>query len=99
MSMKSKMFMDKDVFALEEKIGKVKEIEIDPEEWKITHLKIELKKDIAESVLGVKPSAFSQVRNMLAISALNKGVASWTDKGLQLKVSKEQLHMYLRPVV
>ena len=42
--MKSKEFMDKDVFALDEKIGTVKEIEIDPEEWKITHLEIELER-------------------------------------------------------
>ena len=46
--------MDKDVFALDEKIGRVKEIGIDPEEWKITHLEIELEKDIADSVLGAK---------------------------------------------
>ena len=94
--MKSREFMDKDVFALDEKIGKVKEIEVDPEEWKITHLELELTKDTAESVLGVKKGG---VRNMLAISALEKGVARWTDKGLHLKVSKDQLHMYLRPVV
>ena len=94
--MRSKEFMDKDVFALDEKIGKVKEIGIDPEEWKITHLEIELEKNIAESVLGAKKGG---VRNMLAISALEKGVARWTDKGLHLKVSKDQLHMYLRPVV
>ena len=94
--MRSKEFMDKDVFALDEKIGTVKEIGIDPEEWKITHLEIELEKDIAESVLGAKKGG---VRNMLAVSALEKGVARWTDKGLHLKVSKDQLHMYLRPVV
>jgi sporulation protein YlmC with PRC-barrel domain len=94
--MRSKEFMDKDVFALDEKIGKVKEIEIDPEEWKITHLEIELEKDISESVLGAKKGG---VRNMLAISALEKGVTRWTDKGLHLKVSKDQLHMYLRPAV
>jgi sporulation protein YlmC with PRC-barrel domain len=94
--MKSKEFMDKDVFALDEKIGQVKEIEIDPIEWKITHLEIELKKEIAESVLGAKKGG---VRNMLVISALEKGVARWTDKGLHLRVSKDQLHMYLRPVV
>jgi len=93
--MKSKMFMDKDVFALDEKIGEVKEIEIDPEEWKVTHLELELTKDIAESVLGARKGG---VRNMLAISALKKGDARWTDKGLNLKVSKAQLHMYLRPV-
>ena len=95
MSMKSREFLDKDVFAEDEKIGEVKEIEIDPEEWKVTHLEVELEKDVAESVLGVKKGG---VRNMLAISALKKGDARWTDKGLNLKVSKAQLHMYLRPV-
>jgi sporulation protein YlmC with PRC-barrel domain len=95
MRMKSREFIDKDVFALNEKIGKVKEIEVDPEEWKATHLEIELEKNVAESVLGAKKGG---VRNMLAISALEKGVARWTDKGLHLNVSKEQLHMYLRPV-
>jgi len=93
--MKSKEFLYKDVFAEDEKIGKVKEIEIDPEEWKVTHLEVELEKDIAESVLGVKKGG---VRNMLAISSLEKGVARWTDRGLNIKVSKAQLHMYLRPV-
>jgi len=88
--------MDKDVYAKDEKIGKVKGIEVEPEEWKVTHLEIELEKDVAESVLGAKKGG---VRNMLAISALKKGVARWTDKGLHLKVSKEQLHIYLRPVV
>ncbi len=94
--MNSKDFLDKDVFALDEKIGKVKELGINPEDWKVTHLELELTKDIAESVLGAKKGG---VRNMLAISALEKGVARWTDKGLNLKVSKAQLHMYLRPVV
>ena len=94
--MRTREFIDKDVFALDEKIGQVKAIEVDLEEWKITHLEIELEKDIAESVLGARKGG---VRNMLAISALEKGVARWTDKGLHLKVSKEQLHMYLRPVV
>ena len=94
--MNSKDFLDKDVFALDEKIGTVKGIEVDPEEWKITHLEIELKKEIAESVLGANKGG---VRNMLAVSSLEKGTARWTDNGLHLKVSKDQLHMYLRPVV
>ena len=93
--MNSKDFLDKDVFAEDEKIGEVKEIEIDPEEWKVTHLEVELEKDVAESVLGVKKGG---VRNMLAISSLEEGVARWTDRGLNIKVSKGQLHMYLRPV-
>jgi sporulation protein YlmC with PRC-barrel domain len=94
--MKGKEFMDKDVFVLDEKIGKVKEIEVDPESWKITHLEIELEKDIAESVLGAKKGG---VRNMLDVSALEQGAARWTDNGLHLKTSKDNLHMYLRPVV
>jgi hypothetical protein len=80
---------------LDEKIGKVKEIEIDLDEWKITRLEIELEKDIAESVLGAKKGG---VRNMLNVSALEKGTLRRTDKGLLLQVSKDQLHMYLRPV-
>jgi len=94
-SLNSKDFIDKDVYTEDEKIGKVKEMGIDPEDWNITHLEIELTKDIAESVLGAKKGG---VRNMLAISALKKGVARWTDDGLNLKVSKGQLHIYLRPV-
>ena len=94
--MRTREFINRSVFALDEKIGTVKGIEVDPDEWRITHLEIELKKDIAESVLGAKKGG---VRNMLAVSSLEKGVARWTDNGLHLKVSKDQLHMYLRPVV
>jgi sporulation protein YlmC with PRC-barrel domain len=96
MRMKSRDFLDKDVYAEDEKIGQVKEMEIDPKDWKVTHLEVELTKDVAESVLGAKKGG---VRNMLAISALEKGVARWTDRGLNMKVSKAQLHMYLKPVV
>ena len=91
--MRTSEFIDKDVFALDKKIGKVKGIEVDPGEWKVTHLEIELEKGIAESVLGAKKGG---VRNMLNVLALEKGIA---DKRLHLKVPKEQLHMYLRPVV
>ena len=55
------------MFAEDLKIGKVKELGIDPEDWKVTHLEIELEKNIAESVLGVKKGG---VRNMLAVSSL-----------------------------
>jgi sporulation protein YlmC with PRC-barrel domain len=94
--MKSKDLLGKDVFALDEKIGKIKEIEIDQPEWKVTHLEVELDKDVAESVLGAKKGG---VRNMLNVSALEKGTGVWTDEGLHLKVAKDKLHMYLRPVV
>jgi hypothetical protein len=94
--MNSKDFLDKDVFAEDQKIGKVKELGIDPEDWKVTHLEIELEKNIAESVLGAKKRG---VRNMLDTSALKSGVASWTAKGLILRVPKTELHAYLKPVV
>ena len=95
MRMKSRDFLDKDVYAEEEKIGKVKEIGIDPTDWKVTHLEVELTKDIAESVLGAKKGG---VRNMLAASALEKGIARWTDRGLNIRVPKTELHAYLKPV-
>jgi hypothetical protein len=93
---KSKEFMDKDLFALDEKIGKIKEMEVDANEWKVTHLEVELDKNVAESVLGAKKGG---VRNNLNVSALEKGTGMWTDDGLHLKVAKDNLHMYLSPVV
>ncbi len=94
--MKSKEFMEKDVFALDEKIGKIKDIEVDPNEWKVTYLEVELDKSVAESVLGAKKGG---VRNMLNLSALEKGTGMWMNNGLHLKVAKDKLHMYLSPVV
>jgi sporulation protein YlmC with PRC-barrel domain len=93
--MESKKFMNADVYAQDEKIGTVKEIGIDPENWDITHLELQLTRDIAESVLGAKKYG---VHNMLAITALKEGLARWTERGLNIKVSKAQLHMYLKPV-
>ena len=94
--MRTNEFINRSVFALDEKIGTVKGIEVDPDDWRITHLEIELKKDIAESVLGAKKGG---VRNMLNVAALEKGTGMWTEDGLHLKVAKDNLHMYLRPVV
>jgi sporulation protein YlmC with PRC-barrel domain len=93
--MKSKEFIDKDVFALDEKIGKIKEVDIDADGWKVIHLEVELDKDIAESVLGAKKGG---VRNNLNVAALEKGTGIWMDNGLHLKVAKDKLHMYLSPV-
>ena len=42
--MRTREFINRSVFALDEKIGTVKGIEVDPEEWRITHLEIELKR-------------------------------------------------------
>ena len=93
MRVKTKELMDKDVYAEDLRIGKVKEIEIDPEEWKVTHLEVELTKEAAKSLLGARTST----RNRLAISALKKGTACCTEKGIEVKVSKGQLRIYLRP--
>ena len=93
---KSKEILDKELWAVDEKIGKVKEMEIDLDDWRITQLEVELEKNVAESVLGAKKGG---VRNMLDISALEKGTIRRTDKGLLLQIRKDQLHIYLKPVV
>ena len=93
--MKGREFIDKDVFALDEKIGKIKDLEVDPQDWKVTHVEVELDKNVAESVLGAKKGG---VRNNLNVSALEKGTGMWMNDGLHLKVAKDKLHMYLRPV-
>ena len=93
---KGKELMDKDLWAIDEKIGKVKDIEIDLDDWRVTNLEVELEKDVAESVLGAKKGG---VRNMLEISALEKGTIRRTDKGLLLQIRKDQLHVYLKPIV
>ncbi len=96
--MKLQELIDKDVFVEGMRLGKIKGLTIDPEEWKVTHLEIELTKEATEKILGATPAMTKSVRNNLAISALNKGVACCTDSGVDIKVSKAQLHMYLRPV-
>ena len=95
--MKSQELMEKDVFAEGMRIGKIKGLLIDPEEWKVTHLEIEMTKEAAEKILGATPALTKSIRNTLAISALAKGVACCTDSGVDIKVSKAQLHIYLRP--
>ncbi len=78
-------------------VGKVKDIVIGPEEWKITHLEIELTKEASEQIHGVKPALFDLPRNTVAISALEKGTLCCTENGVNLKVTKDQLSLYLRP--
>ena len=50
-------------------------------------------KEAAFDILGAK----TPIRNSLAISALRKGTACCTEDGLEIKLSKAQLHIYLRP--
>lgn len=79
------------------KVGKVKDMVVDGEEWKVTHLVLELTKQTSQDILGVTPALFDLPRQTLAISALEKGAACCTETGIELKVSKGQLGIYLRP--
>lgn len=88
---------DQDVFVDDQKIAEVKDVVIDTEQWKITHLVVELTKEAAEEILGAS-YAVKSVLNKIAISALEKGMACCTDKGVEIRVSKKQLHIYLRPI-
>ena len=86
--------IDKDVFVDNQKIAKVKDLVIDTDEWKITHLEIELKKEAAYELLGVK----STFKNILAISAVGPASKALTkDSGIDLQVARGQLRIYLRP--
>ena len=91
--MKLGEFIDQEVFIEGQKIGKVKDVYFDAENWEITHLEIQLTKEAAHEILGAKTST----RNSLAVSALKEGIAFCTDNGIEIKVSKAQLHIYLRP--
>ncbi len=95
--MKFSELINKPVLVQNEKIGEVKDLTVDPVEWKVTHLEVELTKSASEELLGVTPAITRSARNTLAISALNKGEACCTTKGVELKVSKGQLPIYLRP--
>jgi len=69
-------------------VGEVKEVVIDPSNWKITHLELTLTKDAAELALGIQKAG---IRNMLATSAIGS-----VGKDIKLKVKKGQLHIYLK---
>jgi sporulation protein YlmC with PRC-barrel domain len=91
--MKFSEIMENELYAEGEKIGVIKDIYIDPQEWQVTHLELQLTKEAAKEILGAKTS----IRNTLAISALKKGAACCTNRGIEIKLSKAQLHIYLRP--
>jgi sporulation protein YlmC with PRC-barrel domain len=95
--MKISELLQKNVYADGLTVGKIINIIVEMEELKITHLEIELTKEASEQILGVTPSMFKPAKNTLAVSALEKGAACCSDKGVELKVSKGQLAVYLRP--
>ena len=89
MDMKSEELLGKKIECEDLEVGKVKELIIDADQWKITHLEVELTKEAAELVLGVRKGG---IRNLLAISAIDE-----LKQTIKLKVSKGQLRIYLIP--
>jgi sporulation protein YlmC with PRC-barrel domain len=84
----------KEVYCEGLRIGKITNILIDGEEWKVTHFEIELRKEAAYELVGVK----STFKNLLAISAVGPASKAITkESGIDLQVSRGQLRIYLRP--
>lgn len=90
--MKLSALKDQDIFVAEEKIGKIEDIYVN-QNWQVTHFEIRFTKEAAHEILGAK----MPIRNMLTISAIKEGNACCTYKGLEIKIAKSQLHLYLRP--
>jgi sporulation protein YlmC with PRC-barrel domain len=92
--MKFSELIGKEVYCGGLRVGKVTDIFVDGEEWKISHFEIELRKEAAFELLGVK----STFKNILAISAVGPASKSITkDSGVDLQVARGQLRIYLRP--
>jgi sporulation protein YlmC with PRC-barrel domain len=62
--MKFSQLVDQKVYAEGDfNVGKVKDFLVDQEEWKVTHIEIELSKEASEQVLGVNPDIL-KIREM-----------------------------------
>jgi len=75
------------IYVEEMKLGKIKGVIIDPEEWKLTHLDVEITKEAAKEILGAKTA----IRNKLAISALQKGSDYRKEKGVKISLTFAEL--------
>jgi sporulation protein YlmC with PRC-barrel domain len=92
--MKFSELIEQNVYCEGLRIGKIKDIHVDGEDWKITHFELELTKEAAKELLGAKTS----FRNVLAISAVGPASKSFTkDTGIDAQVSRGQIRIYLRP--
>ena len=92
--MKFNELIGKELYCEGLRLGKITNIIVDGEEWKITHFEIELRKEAAFELLGVK----SSFKNLLAISAVGPASKALTkDAGIDLQVARGQLRIYLRP--
>ena len=95
--MKYSQINDRQVFTDSFEVGRVKDIIFDDGTWKITHLILELTKEASEQILGIKPAVFQSARNRLSLSALEEGAICCSEHRVDLKVSKDQLKIYLSP--
>ncbi|MEM3378897.1 MAG: PRC-barrel domain-containing protein [Candidatus Bathyarchaeia archaeon] len=91
--MKYTDLIGKEIFCHGLRVGKIKDLTIDGKEWKITHLEVELRKEAAQEVLGVK----SSFKNLLAISAAGAASKALAKDRVTCQVSKGQLRIYLKP--
>jgi len=89
LDLKGEEILEKKIMCEDLEVGKVKGIIIDSEQWKVTHLEVELTKEAAELVLGVRKGG---IRNLLAVSAIAE-----MSRKISLKVTKGQLRIYLIP--
>jgi len=89
MSIKFKDLRWKKVVCEDLTVGEVKEVIIDPSNWKVSHLEIGLTKEATELAFGMRKGG---IRNFLAVSAIGK-----VNKTIKLKVKKGQLQIYLKP--
>ena len=51
---RASQLINKPVWSGDLEIGTVKEVIVDTEEWKVTHLEIQLKKEASKEILGAK---------------------------------------------
>lgn len=92
--MKFSELIGKEVYCEGLRVGKITDVLVDGEEWKITHFEIELRREAAYELVGVK----STFKNVLAISAVGPASKAITkDSGIDLQVARGQLRIYLRP--
>ena len=92
--MKYSELIGQEVYCEGLRVGKITDIIIDGEEWKVTHFEIELRKESAKEFLGARTS----FKNILAISAVGPASKCCTsESGIDLQVSRGQLRIYLRP--
>jgi hypothetical protein len=92
--LKSSGLLGKEVYFEGLRAGKITDIFVDGEKCHVTHLEIELRREAAFELLGVK-STFKNVLDISDVGPASKSITK--DSGIDLQVSRGQLRIYLRP--